>query len=42
MYEFIRLQYQYFKTITAAQVVMFSPQYITAEQANQIINETNA
>ena len=39
MYEFIRLQYQFFKTITAEQVRGFAPRYITAEQAEQIISD---
>lgn len=38
MYEFIRIQYQFFGTITADQVRAFAPQYITAEQAEEIIN----
>ena len=37
MYEFIKLQYQYFKTLTKEQVLSFVPKYITQEQANMII-----
>ena len=39
MYEFIRIQYQYFKTLTKEQVLSFVPKYITQEQANMIIGE---
>lgn len=41
MYEFIRIQYAMGR-ISAEQVRAFAPQYITAEQAEQIIAETNA
>lgn len=37
MYEFIRLQY-IMGRLTAEQVCGFAPQYITAEQAEIIIN----
>lgn len=40
MYEFIRLQYQFFHTLTKQQVLSFAPKFITAEQAVEII--TNA
>ena len=41
MYEFIRIQYV-MGHITAEQVRGFAPQYITAEQADTIINGDNA
>ena len=41
MYEFIRLQYVMGR-ITAEQVRAFAPRYITAEQAEEIINKTTA
>lgn len=37
MYEFIRIQYVMGR-LSAEQVRGFAPQYITAEQANTIIN----
>ena len=41
MYEFICIQYALGR-ITEEQVRAFAPQYITAEQAEEIINGTNA
>lgn len=38
VYEFIRIQYQFFKTISAEQVRAFAPKYITAEQAEEIVS----
>lgn len=39
MYKFIKLQYQFFKTINAEQVQSFVSKYITQEQANEIIGK---
>ena len=39
MYEFIRLQYVMGR-ITEKQVRAFAPRYITAEQAEEIVNGT--
>ena len=41
MFEFIRIQY-ILGRLSAVAVLGMAPKYITVEQANQIINETNA
>lgn len=41
MYKFIRIQYAMGR-LTSEQVMGFAPQYITAEQADTIINGDNA